>query len=221
MASETEAPEFSSLFERLLRQRDLYFFLPFILGVSDNGNDSVSREDSEDPDQETSSQRERIVLINPFTQSMVVIEGDSNLEALLRSQAEANKDGQPPASKASIEAMPSVEIGESEYGECVVCLEELKPGEVVKEMPCKHKFHDGCIEKWLVIHGTCPVCRHKMPVDEEEMGKKRDEQRREIWVSFSFNNSRRSEDSNQAPAVHASNVSSVSPRPDDNHGMEG
>ncbi|KAE8726319.1 hypothetical protein F3Y22_tig00007099pilonHSYRG00033 [Hibiscus syriacus] len=218
MASETEAPEISSLFERLLRQRDLYFFLPFILGVSNN----VSRENSEDPDQETSqettSRRERIVLINPFTQSMVVIEGDSNLEALLRGQA--NKDGQPPASKASIEAMPSVEVDESEYGECVVCLEEWKPGEVAKEMSCKHKFHDRCIEKWLGIHGTCPVCRYKMPVDEEEMGKKRDEHRREIWVSFSLNDSRRSEDSNQLPSTDSSNVSSISPRPDGNHEME-
>ncbi|KAE8683060.1 protein HOTHEAD-like [Hibiscus syriacus] len=93
---------------------------------------SVSRENREDPDQET-SQRERIVLINPFTQSMVVIEGDSNLEALLRGQA--NKDDQPPASKASIEAMPNVGVGESEDEECAVCLEEWKPGEVVKEMP--------------------------------------------------------------------------------------
>ncbi|XP_039037448.1 E3 ubiquitin-protein ligase MPSR1-like [Hibiscus syriacus] len=206
MASETKAPP---LFERLLRQRDLYFFLPLILGVSNNGNNSVSRENSEDPDretsQETTSQRERIVFINPFTQGMVVIEGDSNLEALLRGQA--NKDGQPPASKASIEALLSVEIGESEYGECVVCLEDWKPGEVAEEMPCKHKFHDGCIEKWLEIHWTCPVCRYKMPVDEEDMGKKRDEQRREIWVSFSFNSSRRSEDSNQVPSADSSNVS--------------
>ncbi|KAE8724812.1 protein HOTHEAD-like [Hibiscus syriacus] len=134
MASETEAPEVSSLFEKLWRQRDLYFFLPFILGVSNNGSDnnSVSRENREDPVQET-SQRERIVLVNPFTQGMVVIQGDSNLEALLRGQA--NKE---PASKAYIEAMPSVGIGESEDGECVVCLEEWKAGEVVKENPCKH-----------------------------------------------------------------------------------
>ncbi|KAE8732947.1 Ribosomal L18p/L5e family protein isoform 1 [Hibiscus syriacus] len=112
MASETEAPEVSSMFEWLLRQRDLYFFLPFILCVSNNSsnNNSVSRENREDPDQEA-SQRERIVLINPFTQGMVVIQGDSNLEALLRGQA--NKDGHPPASKASIEAMPNVGICES------------------------------------------------------------------------------------------------------------
>ncbi|GMI87390.1 hypothetical protein HRI_002408300 [Hibiscus trionum] len=127
----------------------------------------------------------------------------------------------PPASKASIEAMPSVEIGESEDGECVVCLEEWKPREVVKEMPCKHKFHDGCIKKWLVIHGACPVCRYKMSADEQDMGKKRDEQRREIWVTFSFSPSRTSEDSNGVPSTDSNNVSPVSSRPDDNHEMEG
>ncbi|XP_022734928.1 E3 ubiquitin-protein ligase RING1-like [Durio zibethinus] len=227
MASETEAPEISSLFERFLRQRDLHLFLPFILGFSNNNNsnNNISRENPEEPDQETSQEttslREKIILINPFTQGMVVIEGASNLEALLLGLA--NKDGQPPASKASIEAMPSVEIGESEDGECVVCLEEWKPGEVAKEMPCKHKFHDECIRKWLGLHGSCPVCRYKMPV-EEEIGKKRDEERRrsarEIWVSFSFNSGRRSGDSNQVPSTDSNNVSSLSPRPYD-HEMEG
>ncbi|XWS23183.1 hypothetical protein CRYUN_Cryun29cG0099200 [Craigia yunnanensis] len=219
MASETEASEISSLFERLLRHRDLHFFLPFIWGFSNNNsNNNIARENPEDPDQETSqettSQSERIILINPFTQGMVVIEGASNLEALLRGWAD--KDGQPPASKESIEAMPIVEIGESEDGDCVVCLEEWKAGEVAKVMPCKHKFHDECIEKWLGIHGSCPVCRYKMPVDEEEMSKKGDEERRserEIWVSFSFNSDRRSGNSNQVPSTDSNNVSSLSPRP--------
>ncbi|OMO82513.1 Zinc finger, RING-type [Corchorus olitorius] len=231
MASETETPEISSLFERLLRHRDLYFFLPFILGFSNSNNNSdntTSRENPNDPDQETpqetNSQRERIILINPFTQGMVVIEGAANLEALLRGWA--NKDGQPPASKASIEAMPSLEIGENEDGECVICLEEWKHGEVVKEMPCKHKFHGECIEKWLGVHGSCPVCRYKMPVEEEDMGHKRDEERRrferEIWVSLSVNSGgRRSEDSNQVPSTDSNDeVSSLSPSSDD-HEMEG
>ncbi|KAE8716097.1 galactosyltransferase family protein [Hibiscus syriacus] len=185
MASETEAPPVSSLFERVLRHRELYLFLPFVLRSSDNDNDDVSRQSTENPDQETAPQRERTILVNPFTQGMVVIEGASNLEALVRGWA--NKDGHPPASKASIEAMPSVDIGEDEDGECVVCLEQWKSKEVAKGMPCKHKFHGECIEKWLEIHGSCPVCRYKMPVHDEENGKKRGEER-EIWVRFSFNN---------------------------------
>lgn len=100
-----------------------------------------------------------------------MIEGNSSFDSLLRELA--SKGGQPPATKASIEAMPSVEVG-GDDGECVICLEEWKVGCVAKEMPCKHKFHENCIVKWLGIHGSCPVCRHKMPVDEEDLGKKRE-----------------------------------------------
>ncbi|KAA8532971.1 hypothetical protein F0562_032912 [Nyssa sinensis] len=116
--------------------------------------------------------RDRIILINSLTQGMIVIEGSSSgLDSLLRDLM--NKDGQPPASKASIEAMPSVEIDEGdEDGECVICLEEFEVAGVAKAMPCKHKFHGKCIEKWLGIHGSCPVCRYKMPVDEEDVHKK-------------------------------------------------
>lgn len=188
MASEPDSAEISSLFDRLLRNSDMSLFLPFILGFANTSRREENSENRDDREQQT----ERIILINPFTQGMVVIEGSSNLESLLRNLSV--KDGQPPASKASMEAMPSFEIGEdaeSSVGECVVCLEEYERGVVVKEMPCKHRFHDKCIEKWLGIHGSCPVCRYKMPVDEDTGDQKRDrEQRREIWVSFSINGRR-------------------------------
>ncbi|KAJ0090117.1 hypothetical protein Patl1_14353 [Pistacia atlantica] len=158
-------------------------FLPFILGFT--GNISMNQET-------TTNSSGRIILINPLTQGMVVIEGTSSLDSLMRNLV--SKDGQPPASKASVEALRSFEI-EGEVGECVVCLEEYEVGEMGKEMPCKHRFHVKCIEKWLGIHGSCLVCRYKMLVDEEEIGYKRDEQRREVWVSFSFNSGRRSGDS--------------------------
>ncbi|KAI4328451.1 hypothetical protein L6164_020805 [Bauhinia variegata] len=218
MASEAEVSEISSVFERMVRNRDMSLFLPFFFGFSN----ASPRRDGQDPDQETEStetpQRERIILINPFTQGMVVIDGASSLEALFRELG--SKGGQPPASKESIDDMPSVEIGEGEDGECVICLEEWEAGGVAKEMPCKHKFHPDCIVKWLGIHGSCPVCRYQMPVDEKDEGKKRDEEGgerrrgdREVWVSFSFNGSRRTEDSNQAPSAD-SNVSPLSPRGD-------
>jgi hypothetical protein len=57
-----------------------------------------------------------------------------------------------------------------------------------------------------------------MPIEEEEVGKKRDEEggEREIWVSFSFNSGRRSGDSSQTPTSDSNDPSdsSSSPRPD-------
>lgn len=180
-STETDFPDPSSLIERLInsRNRDLSLFLPVILGFTNN---SPSGDDDEQSSPDTRGARERIILINPLTQGLVVIEG--NLDSLLRFMV--SKGGQPPAARSAIESMAEVEIGESEIGECVICLEEWGVGEVVKEMPCKHRFHGNCVEKWLGIHGTCPVCRYNMPVD--DFGKKFGEEGREIWVSFSLNN---------------------------------
>ncbi|KAK4842258.1 hypothetical protein QYF36_018692 [Acer negundo] len=157
-------------------------------GFTENMSVRENPENPQDLDQETpTNSGDRIILINPFTQGMVVIEGTSSLDSLLRNVL-ATKDGQPPASKASMEAMPSFKIDREMGGggECVICLEEYEDGEMAKEMPCNHRFHDKCIDKWLEIHGSCPVCRYKMPVDEEETDNKiRDhehEQRREIWA---------------------------------------
>ncbi|KAF2299247.1 hypothetical protein GH714_031107 [Hevea brasiliensis] len=172
MASETQPPELSSAIERMLRHRDLSLFLPFMLGFTGTTS-TTTQSEIDHPNQETPetpTPHERIILINPFTQGMVVIEGAASLDSLLRDLA--SKNGQPPASKASIEAMPSVEIAEigDQDGECAICLEEWEVGGLAKEMPCKHRFHPNCIEKWLGIHGSCPVCRYKMPVDEVAIG---------------------------------------------------
>ncbi|KZV70976.1 hypothetical protein PENSPDRAFT_752111 [Peniophora sp. CONT] len=52
--------------------------------------------------------------------------------------------------------------------DCAVCKDQFsataeEPGEqVVVTLPCKHPFHEGCIEPWLKTSGTCPVCRHQL-----------------------------------------------------------
>ncbi|KAD5507705.1 hypothetical protein E3N88_15408 [Mikania micrantha] len=77
--------------------------------------------------------------------------------------------------RSAINCMPVLEVKgtdeiESLGGECVICLDEKKIGDVVKEMSCKHKFHGGCVDRWQLIYGSCSVCRHKMPAD--DLGKK-------------------------------------------------
>ncbi|XP_042496468.1 E3 ubiquitin-protein ligase MPSR1-like [Macadamia integrifolia] len=204
MAANPDAPEASSLLEQLesVRSRDLSLLLPIILGLSSS---SPTREPSSDSDQESQGRSvERIILINPITQGMIVIEGGRSLESLLRDAL--SKEGLPPATKASIEAMPTVEITQEDLGkECSICLDGWEIGGEAKEMPCKHRYHAGCIEKWLRMHGSCPVCRFEMPTDEgecrkrgrgdhdvdgeDEEGRERRAERGEIWVSLSFSSS--------------------------------
>ncbi|KAF6999947.1 hypothetical protein CFC21_015917 [Triticum aestivum] len=50
--------------------------------------------------------------------------------------------------------------GEGSLGDCAICLDAFGAG---KEMPCGHRFHGECLERWLGVHGSCPVCRHELP----------------------------------------------------------
>ncbi|KAF3322958.1 E3 ubiquitin-protein ligase RING1-like protein [Carex littledalei] len=163
-----------------------FSLFPIILGMLESTSDQESSE--------------RFVLLNPFTQSMVVLHGGAGILSAVLGGAttESVTGGPPPASKASIESLKIVkkEETENEEAECVVCLEKLfdkeKEEVVVKEMPCGHRYHGECIEKWLHIHGSCPMCRYNMPEEEGE-GKKREEEREEgtgndngVWVRISF-----------------------------------
>ncbi|CAA6669392.1 unnamed protein product [Spirodela intermedia] len=74
----------------------------------------------------------------------------------------------PPASKAAVESMPTVEIEEDHVGtdsHCAICKEAFELGAEAREMPCKHIYHQDCILPWLSIRNSCPVCRHEMPTD--------------------------------------------------------
>ncbi|XP_076951385.1 RING-H2 finger protein ATL70-like [Bidens hawaiensis] len=49
---------------------------------------------------------------------------------------------------------------------CPICLGEYELSDVMRLLPeCGHWFHVGCVDMWLKVHATCPVCR-KSPVAE-------------------------------------------------------
>lgn len=43
--------------------------------------------------------------------------------------------------------------------ECCICLCPYEDGAELRELPCNHHFHCTCIDKWLHINATCPLCK--------------------------------------------------------------
>lgn len=50
---------------------------------------------------------------------------------------------------------------EGEKLSCAVCLEEFVEGAELRSLPCLHKFHKDCIDKWLGQKACCPVCNQE------------------------------------------------------------
>jgi len=54
---------------------------------------------------------------------------------------------------------------ESQQEECAICQDAIDPDageDVVRELPCRHRFHRACIELWLARSQTCPCCRYEL-----------------------------------------------------------
>ena len=64
---------------------------------------------------------------------------------------------------------------DGEYGndECPVCLCSLAAGDQLREIPCGHKYHAACIDRWLIrreyANGipSCPLCKKEVLTEED------------------------------------------------------
>ncbi|KAL5709056.1 RING-type E3 ubiquitin transferase [Ranunculus cassubicifolius] len=43
---------------------------------------------------------------------------------------------------------------------CSICLSDYNNNDILRRLPdCGHLFHLKCVDPWLRLHPTCPVCR--------------------------------------------------------------
>ncbi|KAL5730758.1 hypothetical protein ACHQM5_003550 [Ranunculus cassubicifolius] len=43
---------------------------------------------------------------------------------------------------------------------CSICLQDFEIGDDLRRLPkCRHSYHCNCIDRWLLIQGSCPICR--------------------------------------------------------------
>lgn len=69
------------------------------------------------------------------------------------------------ASKKEINRLPTERFAADEFaekgydGQCAICIAEFEHLEVIRVLRCKHVFHKECVDEWLSLNGTCPICR--------------------------------------------------------------
>ncbi|XP_019427146.1 PREDICTED: RING-H2 finger protein ATL70-like [Lupinus angustifolius] len=50
--------------------------------------------------------------------------------------------------------------GSNIYSSCSICLGDFKESDMLTLLPgCGHLYHLNCVNPWLRLHSTCPICR--------------------------------------------------------------
>ncbi|XP_054630619.1 RING finger protein 215 isoform X3 [Dunckerocampus dactyliophorus] len=45
---------------------------------------------------------------------------------------------------------------------CAVCLEAFNNNQCLRVLPCRHEYHRDCVDPWLLLHHTCPLCKRSI-----------------------------------------------------------
>ncbi|XP_031113177.1 E3 ubiquitin-protein ligase At1g63170-like [Ipomoea triloba] len=66
---------------------------------------------------------------------------------------------------------PTEHVLPMEDAECCICLCSYDDGIELRELPCRHHFHCACIDKWLFINATCPLCKYNILKNGNQSGR--------------------------------------------------
>ncbi|XP_075960962.1 RING finger protein 215 isoform X4 [Anarhichas minor] len=50
----------------------------------------------------------------------------------------------------------------AETDNCAVCLEPFNNNQCLRVLPCRHEYHRDCVDPWLLLHHTCPLCKRSI-----------------------------------------------------------
>ncbi|XP_070619237.1 RING finger protein 215 [Erythrolamprus reginae] len=49
-----------------------------------------------------------------------------------------------------------------EIDSCAICLDQFQKNQWLRVLPCLHEFHRDCVDPWLLLQQTCPLCKHNV-----------------------------------------------------------
>lgn len=114
----------------------------------------------------SSEPRRRTIDINDFFTG-----SEDQLQELIERLMGMNEgsSGSRPAQQRFINRLRTEKFRDSRCSDdsCPICLDQFQPSTDIVVLPCNHGFHKNCIEPWLKMHSECPLCRHKLPEDDE------------------------------------------------------
>ncbi|XP_035494672.1 RING finger protein 215 [Scophthalmus maximus] len=50
----------------------------------------------------------------------------------------------------------------AETDNCAVCLEAFNNNQCLRVLPCLHEYHRECVDPWLLLQHTCPLCKRSI-----------------------------------------------------------
>uniref|UniRef100_A0A7N0U8B7 RING-type domain-containing protein n=1 Tax=Kalanchoe fedtschenkoi TaxID=63787 RepID=A0A7N0U8B7_KALFE len=80
---------------------------------------------------------------------------------LKKNKSGSNRDGSSRVEEGGIVAAGTDKerVIPAEDAACCICLAKYANNDELREMPCSHFLHKDCVDKWLKINATCPLCK--------------------------------------------------------------
>lgn len=70
------------------------------------------------------------------------------------------------------ETFVETDLNSTDVPSCAVCLSDFEVGDTLRKLPCGHRFHMRCIDKWLLRNKVCPLCLQDISADKDKSSRK-------------------------------------------------
>lgn len=138
--------------------------------------DSIARMEEDDPDLAFAMRLQREEAMAEEEETMEFVEGDEEDEEMTYEEmlelgqriGDVKEERWKLRAQKYIEAMPLIIFDAAKTSStprkctmetCLVCQCAYEDGDTLKKLPCGHLYHVDCIDPWLGMKNTCPVCK--------------------------------------------------------------